>query len=195
MRGATGRRLSYANVTATLALFIALGGGAYAAAGSPFVGSSGAISGCVKTKGGPLTIVKAGRKCPKGTVSLVLNTKGATGPQGATGATGAAGATGTGTKGEQGPPGPSGISDYQKVESSFKKSSGGSTNVGGATAECPAGTSLLGGGYNTTEENLKIFMSENGPTDSGEGWEAVALSGSSATFEVKAYAFCAKVAA
>lgn len=39
-----GSRLTYANVTATLALFVSLGGGAYAV--TSFVGADGRIHGC-----------------------------------------------------------------------------------------------------------------------------------------------------
>ena len=57
-------RLSYANVMATVAVFIALGGGALAA--TSFVGSDGKIRGCVSKKG-QLTLVKPGKHCKKGT--------------------------------------------------------------------------------------------------------------------------------
>ena len=59
MRG-TGKA---ANVVASIALFAALGGRAYAAT-STFVGEHGAIQGCVPGRGGPLTVVNAGRHCP-----------------------------------------------------------------------------------------------------------------------------------
>lgn len=92
---------SYANIVSSLALFIALGGGAYAASGG-FVGSGGTVRFCVN-KGGTTTVVKAGKKCKKGTTTLVLNQQGvpgkngAEGKQGATGpATGAAGGDLTG---------------------------------------------------------------------------------------------------
>lgn len=76
------RHLSYANVMASVALFVALGGGAYAVTSSSFVSRSGAITGCVPKKGGALRVVKSGRRCPRGTVPLVFNIKG---PQGARG--------------------------------------------------------------------------------------------------------------
>jgi hypothetical protein len=38
--------LTFSNVVATVALFVALGGGAYAAVGSTFVSNSGTIQGC-----------------------------------------------------------------------------------------------------------------------------------------------------
>jgi hypothetical protein len=90
------KHLSYSNAVATLALFAAMGGGAYAAVGSAFVGT-GAIHGCVPKSGGALQVVKTGKRCPKGTLSLKFNVKGqigATGLQGQTGATGPQGGVG-----------------------------------------------------------------------------------------------------
>jgi hypothetical protein len=82
--------MTFGNVVALTALFVALGGGAYAAVGNPFVSARGAIQGCVKR--GALDVVKAGKRCPKGTTALAFSR---TGPQGRTGATGAQGAAGT----------------------------------------------------------------------------------------------------
>jgi len=107
-------RLNYANVAASVALFLALGGGAYAAASGSFVSSRGVISGCVK-RGGALLVVKTGKHCPRGTSYLPFNQRGAhgatgaRGPRGATGATGKAGANGKngadGKNGANGAPG------------------------------------------------------------------------------------------
>ena len=72
-------RLTYANVVASLALFVALGGGAYAA--RSFVGSDGRIHACVGKKG-HLTLVKPGSKCGKGTSHLAWNKRGPSGRQG-----------------------------------------------------------------------------------------------------------------
>jgi hypothetical protein len=72
------------NAVALVALFVALGGGAYAATNG-FVGPSGVISGCVPAKGGKLTVVKPGHACPRGTVSLKFNQQGKTGRRGAAG--------------------------------------------------------------------------------------------------------------
>ena len=82
--------LTFSNVLALVALFVALGGGAYAAAGNPFVSGSGKIQGCVKS--GALNVVKAGKHCPSGTTSLAFSQ---TGPRGKTGSSGTAGTAGT----------------------------------------------------------------------------------------------------
>ncbi len=98
------RSLSYSNVIATMALFAALGGGAYAAADGSFVArSSGAINGCVPATGGALRVVKVGGRCPRGTVALSFNAQGRAGKAGPQGRTGPAGARGP--RGMAGPPG------------------------------------------------------------------------------------------
>lgn len=99
--------LSYANVTATLALIAALGGTSYAA-----VKIDGAD---IKRKSIPLNRLKgklpAGKSGPVGPRGAIGAT-GATGAPGPTGATGAAGATGpqgpTGLRGPKGETGPQG---------------------------------------------------------------------------------------
>jgi hypothetical protein len=58
---------------ATVAVVLALGGGAYAA--SSFVGSGGQIRGCV-SKSGKLTLLKAGKHCKKGRKPIAWNSHG-----------------------------------------------------------------------------------------------------------------------
>ena len=86
-------RPTYANVVSSLALFLALGGGAYAASGG-FVGANGAVRVCVG-KHGALTVVKSGKKCEKHTTTLVLNQQGRVGATGAKGTNGSSGTNGT----------------------------------------------------------------------------------------------------
>lgn len=95
-----GRRPNHGTVVAYLALFLAIGGGAYAASGS-FVGHDGAIKGCVPKGGGALKVFKPGKKCPRGSVPVSFNVKG---PQGSAGAPGVPGKDGL--PGAQGPIGP-----------------------------------------------------------------------------------------
>jgi hypothetical protein len=82
------------HAVAFVALFVALGGGAYAASGGSFVGSDGVITGCVKKGGGQLQVLKAGKPCPRGTTALRFNQQGQTGPIGQTGPPGQDGKTG-----------------------------------------------------------------------------------------------------
>jgi len=91
------------NALALLALFVALGGTSYAAAGG-FVAKNGQLSGCVGGSGA-LKVLKPGRRCAKGQSAVAWNVAGRAGASGATGATGARGATG-----EAGSAGPSGQS-------------------------------------------------------------------------------------
>ena len=82
-------RLSYANVTATLALFVALGGGAYAAT-SVFVSRTGAVRFCV-ARNGVASVVPTGRRCGRRRTTLILDQRGqpgARGPAGPQGSTG-----------------------------------------------------------------------------------------------------------
>ena len=101
-------RLTYANVMATLALFVALGGGAYAASGG-LVSSSGFVQECVRPRGGVPRVVRAHARCGHGTIPLFLATPGAASLRGSRGPKGATGPRGrTGPTGPQGPVGPQG---------------------------------------------------------------------------------------
>jgi hypothetical protein len=82
-------------------LFLALGGGAFAATGG-FVDSNGTVRVCVG-KHGAASIVKAGRKCQKGATAVVLNQTGRAGANGAQGPTGPSGRDGS--NGSPGSPG------------------------------------------------------------------------------------------
>ncbi len=91
MRG-TFSKFSYANVMSTLALFVSLGGGAYAA--SSFVGSGGTVSLCVARNGAVKLLARA-RRCARGSQLIHINQHGQPGPRGLTGPQGAPGAPGT----------------------------------------------------------------------------------------------------
>jgi hypothetical protein len=91
-------RLTYANVAATLALILALGGGAFAA--TSFVGPKGQIRACVGKKG-KLTLAKAGKGCGKGKRAVVWNQKGVAGPRGVAGPPGSPGSPGRGIEGSE----------------------------------------------------------------------------------------------
>jgi hypothetical protein len=107
MRDRVKARLTYANVVASVAVFIALGGGAYAATGTSLESSNGAINGCVPKRGGTLLVLRAGKRCPRGDTSLAFNARGRVGPAGAPGKNGLNGASGSnGTNGVDGGPGP-----------------------------------------------------------------------------------------
>src|SRR5690349_3849235 len=63
MLKALSSRLSYANVMATVAVFLALGGGAYALSGIP--DRSGTFRGCASNATGALRVVKSASSCQK----------------------------------------------------------------------------------------------------------------------------------
>src|ERR1700754_4327270 len=97
------RHLSYANVVASLALFLVLGGGAYAATQLPrnSVGTG-------QLKAGAVTAGKIAKKARK-QLQGQRGPAGPQGPQGKTGAKGAAGAKGaTGATGARGAAGADG---------------------------------------------------------------------------------------
>ena len=110
-------RLSYANVMATVAVFLAAGGGAYGA-----LHSSGRVfHGCVDQRTGVLRVLSTGQACRRprtinqngrpvqvpGEHAITWNQTGPAGPTGAPGQPGTSGPQGVqGTQGVQGPAGP-----------------------------------------------------------------------------------------
>ncbi len=96
------RRLTYANVTAGIALFLALSGVAYAVKASP---GSGAVVHACSTRTGGLRISASG-SCRGGERRLSWNRHGVLGAAGPAGGRGTQGGRGpTGSPGPQGPPG------------------------------------------------------------------------------------------
>ena len=97
-------RLTYANVTATLALAAALGGGAYAATQSA---TTTTIRACASKRIGIIRYLPKGKKCnPRTDRTLTWNVRGPRGLRGLRGAAGAAGPAGAaGAPGQPGAPG------------------------------------------------------------------------------------------
>jgi hypothetical protein len=85
------RHLSYANVAATLALVLAMCGGAIAATGG--LSSGAKLQACVNGEGA-IRLLKSGKHCKRGQKTVSWNQTGPQGSPGAKGATGATGATG-----------------------------------------------------------------------------------------------------
>jgi hypothetical protein len=101
-------RLSFANVAAATALFLALGGGAYAAT-NPFASPGGTIRACVTEDGAPRVLHTPNTACRTGETLVRWNQRGRAGQGGAAGATGSTGATGAkGATGERGATGAAG---------------------------------------------------------------------------------------
>jgi hypothetical protein len=83
-------RLSYSNVVATLALFLALGGGAYAAFDP--IGPDGDVDACFRKKSGKLRLMKGERCKPGRRISwAAVGPQGPAGPPGPQGESGPAG--------------------------------------------------------------------------------------------------------
>ena len=82
MLGRMSSRLSYANVMATIAVFLALGGGAYAVVGIP--SPDGVIHGCYKKGKGTLRVISKG-KCKNSERTLSWNQQGRQGSAGTNG--------------------------------------------------------------------------------------------------------------
>jgi len=156
-------RLTYANVTATLALFIALGGTASAA--TYVVSKSSQIKdgaiGNADVRKGTLNLDRlstsartalgvpgpAGVRGERGSdgVSGSQGATGSSGPQGVRGAQGADGRDGRdGRDGEEGPQGDRGAAGTEQLQ--IVTSTGISATV---TAFCPPGTKVIGGGFDT----------------------------------------------
>jgi hypothetical protein len=118
-------RLTYANVVATGAMFVALGGGAYAVSGIP--DSGGVFHGCVSNRTGLLRVARSASSChhaqrrgkrrDSGEFAVSWNQHGVQGVAGGTGQKGGQGLQGpTGLKGDQGIQGPAGTAlGYARV--------------------------------------------------------------------------------
>jgi hypothetical protein len=83
MEGRSRPRLGYANVMSTLALFVALGGGAYAISGT--TSSTKPVKACFKKKTGALRILRKGKRCRRTERTLTWNRQGRPGVAGTTG--------------------------------------------------------------------------------------------------------------
>jgi hypothetical protein len=120
--------------------------------------------------------------------------QGPAGPQGTSGPAGPPGTTGpAGPKGDTGPPGPpgsDGVSGYEVVSSDSVVATAAGVV---AEAECPAGTSVLGGGgtlIGVPPPGAGIVTSR--PMDQ-QKWYVLFMAPQPAKWEVRAYAICADV--
>lgn len=185
--------LCYANLAATLALFIALGGTSYAAITITGQNVKDGSLGSKDVRNSSLLArdFKAGQ--------LPTGAQGIQGPQGPTGPQGQPGPAGPpGDEGAPGAQGPPGISGYEIVTAGTVTDSSSPKFVAVA---CPTGKRVLGGGavpnasgadivqmFGTVDENL-------GPADNQFGWRVgfVEDDPTATNWRVFAYAVCGNV--
>jgi hypothetical protein len=207
------RRLTYANVTATLALFFALSGGALAASHylinstrqiNPKVlkalkGDAGAtgVAGATGAAGVRGTDGSKGSEGPKGE----RGEKGSEGKEGLRGKEGKEGKEGAkGEKGESGAPGGEGKEGPPAKLSALTAHAGELVvkpgETGEAVAECPEGSRAITGGFDSTGEktpNPKPGLEASEAQAQGKGW-LIRITNTSTTESifVEAIAYCAK---
>jgi hypothetical protein len=185
-------RLTYANVMASIAVFIALGGGAYALS----LGKSSVRSKHIKA--GAVTSAKVadnsliGSDIDEDTLQVPRGEAGPRGPKGDTGNPGV-----QGPAGPQGPTGAPGLSGVQVVTTSTGNSSSNKT----ATANCPAGKTVIGsgaalGGSWTSSSGtvVEVVITEIDARTSSVEVEARELDPYGSSWSVTAEAVCANVA-
>jgi len=99
-----------------------------------------------------------------------------------------------GPKGDPGPPGPPGLSGHEIVVIENKVTA---AYLNAATATCPAGKKVLGGGgqivSGTTSASDGPFLWRSFPTTTGDGWTVAQARSSRGTWTLRAYAVCASV--
>ena len=156
--------MTFANVTALVALFIALGGSSYAALNLPkgSVGATQLRKNAVtspKVKPGSLLLSDFRR-------SQRAGLRGPQGPQGPPGLQGI-----RGEKGDTGAQGAPGLSGYQQFDdySAFD-----STTPKTANAFCPAGMKVIGGGATINGADGNIALKVDIPRSNGSGWISTA---------------------
>lgn len=183
-------RLTYANVIATLALFLALGGGAAYAASHLGKGTVGARQ--LKRNAVSAAKVRDGSLLARDFKAGELPT-GERGPAGG--------------RGPQGAPGATSVVVRYGEESKIKNDEEGESN-----AKCLTGEAVTGGGFDFLEdepansgyilqadrpsseadfegETIYAPTSDGGPAD---GWLVAMANESGGTFEFRAYAMCAR---
>jgi hypothetical protein len=135
-------RLTFSNVTAALALFVALGGSSLAAIGGNHGSDRKVLHGCVDKRDGQLRIVSRPSGCGQSERAISFRKQGRRGPAGKPGKAGARGLAGAaGPKGDLGAAGPQGPAGPQ-----------GERGPAGATGpQGPIGPSVSASAVNNTE--------------------------------------------
>lgn len=186
-----GKALSFSNVIACIALFVALGGSVYAA---------GKLSGTqIKANSLPGNRVKAKTLTakqvkPRSLTGTQIKSGSLTGTQIKAGSlTGAQIQAGSLTGAQINASTLTGVtatalSSVRYVVSSASLGSGATTT----TASCPSGTNVIGGGAGVSNDDL-AFVNDSGPNGSRNGWEATGFGEAGTSMTVTA--ICTAVAA
>lgn len=173
MKRKSGSCISYANVVATLALFIALGGSSYAAIviTGKNVKNNSLTTKDIKNRSLLKKDFKAGQ-LPRGPAGL----QGSSGPKGDAGPQGGPGPQGA--KGDAGPQGAPGLSGLETVVSTSPTNS---FTPKSWTVRCPPGKKAVSGGYDLdisepgfAHQTPPVVAVDNHPEDE-DGWSVRAI--------------------
>lgn len=189
-------RLTYSNVMSTIAVFLALGGGAFAAISS-IPDANGVFHGCVSKETGVLRVVKSGGACnhtkKRGELVVSWNQLGQPGKPGT-----------NGQPGMNGQPGINGATNVVARTSSSSVDPGvsdglpppmcnpGERATGGGAGFVIGGTVVLSGGdtlLSSVPLNADGFAAAAG--DVPRGWETTIRNGSASTRTAVFYVICA----
>jgi len=149
-------KATYANVVATAALILAVGGTAFAGSGGGSPASS-KLRLCAAKKSGDLRLLSSGGRCKSSERAMTIDRRGTKGATGATGPAGPAG--GLGERGPQGEPG-TGATGATVLKSPDGRFTVSATNSGIYLAG-PAGTLSFDGTAFATNKGLSITVAEN----------------------------------
>ena len=211
------RHLSYANVVASLALFIALGGTSYAAftITSKQVRNNSLTGADIKNSSVSTADVKNGSLLSKDFKrgQLVAGAQGPQGPAGAKGDDGAAGPQGAkGDKGDAGPQGAPGADGATNVVTRHSPVQIYGQYTAGAYAGCLPGEKVVGGGWERVNDSTdRPFVEDDRPaqriprpedgyteyrtpddgTQQATGWFVVVGSTNGTTLHFRAFVQCA----
>jgi hypothetical protein len=153
------KAITFSNVIAVIALFLALGGSVYAA--------SGKISGKqIKPKSLPGNRIK-----PRGITEKQIRPGTITGQQVKAGSLTGREVVGSSLTGVTA----SSLGAVQYASVSVSMGRGGQVGPTG-TAGCPTGMKVIGGGATVSDDN-SAYVNDSGPTDDHDGWTATGWSG------------------
>jgi hypothetical protein len=190
-------RLTYANIMASIAVFVALGGGAYAAVSASIPDRSGVIHGCYKKKNGNLRLTSSGRCSRRSERAIAFNQRGRAGAQGPRGVQGIKGLAGApGAKGEQGSQGPGATSFQTTIASGGSSTLASLSNGVTVSGSCVAGVrvSIAGSGSDLQASGTGSFDGTLQAVDVSGGGTFTESGATNADLDVVAAAGAARLA-